>query len=249
MNIIDPYVYKGTTVLINKLGIKDEAKLDQAETNSVILATNALRRSDFQISTIFDCLEIHRRLFKSLYEWAGELRTIDIYKAEPLLDGKSIDYVFAFYLQQALTDLQKEFARIEWDELEPKAKIEKVCYFVSEFWHIHPFREGNTRTSAMMLYFLIKKAGLHVDLSFLSRNAKYFRNALALSCLYSASKTEYLFGIVADSATIKNEATGKYETIEGKEVRKYAYTRHTLERLETVKDPFNRYKKAKSNNH
>ncbi|MBP5091134.1 MAG: Fic family protein [Bacilli bacterium] len=28
---------------------------------------------------------------------------------------------------------------------------------MSEFWHIHPFREGNTRTSAMALYFLIKK--------------------------------------------------------------------------------------------
>lgn len=116
-------------------------------------------------------------------------------------------------------------------------KLEKVCYFVSEFWHIHPFREGNTRTSAMMLYFLIKKAGLHVNLGFLSKNGKYFRNALVLSCLYSQSKSEYLLGIVADSTSIKDPLSGKYKTIQGVDVEKYAYTHHTLERLETIKKP------------
>lgn len=104
-------------------------------------------------------MEIHRRLFSALYDWAGEPRTINIYKAEPLLGGKSIDYIFASYIDTALKELQKEFANTDWGSLNPSKKIEKVCYFVSEFRHIHPFREGNTRTSAMALYFLIKKTG------------------------------------------------------------------------------------------
>ena len=66
---------------------------------------------------------------------------------------------------KALTDLQKEFAVVHWDNLEPKDKIEKICYFVSEFWHIHPFREGNTRTSAMMLYFLTNLYDKHSRVS------------------------------------------------------------------------------------
>lgn len=237
MNPQDPYVYEGTDILINKLGIKDEEMLNQAESDYAVIAITKLRKSDFSLDSIFDCLEIHRRLFEGLYDWAGQLRSIDIYKGEPLLGGKSIDYVFAFYLQQALKDLQKEYARVDWGKLDSEAKIERICYFVSELWHIHPFREGNTRTSAMMLYFLIKKAGLHINLDFLSKNGKYFRNALALSCLYDAAKREYLLGIVADSITIKSESSGKYETICGTEVEKYSYSNHTLERLETIGKP------------
>lgn len=233
----DPYVYKDTNVLINKFDIKDEKQLDQLETSYALFAIDALRISDFQINSIFDCLKIHKIIFGDIYEWAGKLRTIDIYKSEPILGGKSIDYVFASYLNEALKELDAEYIKVDWNTLTPKEKLEKVCYFVSEFWHIHPFREGNTRTSAMMLYFLIKKAGLYVNIDFLSKNGKYFRNALALSCLYSSSKTEYLLGIVADSATIKNETSGKYETIEGMEVNKYSYTSHTMERLETIKKP------------
>lgn len=233
----DPYVYEGTDVLINKLNIRVAAKLEKAETDFATLAIKKLQSSDFEINSIADCLEIHKRLFERLYEWAGQLRTIDIFKGEPLLNGKSIDYVFATYLKEALRELDKEFKNVIWEKLDPKTKVEKVCYFVSEFWHIHPFREGNTRTSAMMLYFLIKKAGLHVNIDFLSRNGKYFRNALALSCLYSSSKKEYLLGIVADSASLKNEVSGKYETIEGVEVKKYSYTHHTMEKLETIKKP------------
>ncbi len=233
----DPYVYEGTDVLINKLNIRDAKELDVAETEYALFAIDELKNSSFQIENIFDCLKIHDALFGELYEWAGQPRTIDIFKGESLLDGRSIDYVFASYINQALLDLQKEFEAVEWQNLVATEKIEKICYFVSEFWHIHPFREGNTRTSAMMLYFLIKKAGLHVNIDFLSKNGKYFRNALALSCLYSASKKEYLLGIVSDSITVKNVSSKKYETIEGMEVRKYSYTNHTMKKLKTIEKP------------
>lgn len=233
----DPYVYEGTDVLINKLGIKDGKALEQAETAYLLLAVDDMKKSGLKIESISDCLEIHKRLFGDLYEWAGKPRTIDVYKGESLLSGKSVDYVFASYIEQALSDLQKEFETIKWDCLGSKEKIEKICYFVSEFWHIHPFREGNTRTSAMMLYFLIKKAGLHVNIDFLSKNGKYFRNALVLSCLYSSSKPEYLFGIVSDSTSLKNVSSKKYETIDGFEIKKYSYTNHTLEKLKTIKKP------------
>ena len=239
----DPYVYEGTNVLINKLDLKDEKLLDQIETAYAMFAIDGLKSSNFRFGGIFDCLEIHRQLFSDLYDWAGKLRTIDIFKSEPILKGKSVDYVFASYLKQALNELQKEFEKTDWDLLSPKAKLEKVCYFVSEFWHIHPFREGNTRTAAMMLYFLIKKVGLHVNIDFLSRNGKYFRNALVLSCLYSASKPDYLLGIVADSTSVKNEISGKYESIDGLEIDKYAYSYHTIERMETIQKPSDRSKK------
>lgn len=233
----DPYVYEGTNVLINKLNIKDDKELDAAESDYAILNIDSLKNSGFQIKTIFDCLSIHKYIFGDLYEWAGEPRTIDIFKGESILDGYSIDYAFASYIKHALSDLNKEYLSVNWNELDVETKIKKICYFVSEFWHIHPFREGNTRTSAMMLYFLIKKAGLHVNIEFLSKNGKYFRNALVLNCLYSNSKSEYITGIVTDAVTLKNVSSKKYETIDGFEVNKYSYTNHTVEKLKTIKKP------------
>lgn len=233
----DPYLNSETGILKNRLGIKDQKSLDNAETAFASIAMNNLRETGFEIATIRDCLLIHQKLFDKVYDWAGQPRTIDIYKGESILDGKSIDYVFASYINQALEDLEKEFKVVKWEKLNPGEKIDKICYFVSEFWHIHPFREGNTRTAAMMLYFLIKKAGLHVNINFLSRNGKYFRNALVLSCLYTASKPEYLKDIVRDSVTFKNVSDNKYKTIEGIEFDKYSYVNHTIDKLKTIEKP------------
>lgn len=233
----DPYVYEGTNILKNKFNIKDEKELDELESAYAGLAIVSLKRSDFKINSIHDVLKIHNKLFSKVYDWAGKPRTIDIFKRESILGDKSIDYVFASYIDTALDELNNEFKVIDWNKLNPKEKIDKICYFVSEFWHIHPFREGNTRTTAMMLYFLIRKAGLHINTDFLLKNGYYFRNALALSCLYSSSKPEYLLGIVKDSVTLKNIDENKYQTIEGIDVSKYAYQNHTVEKLKTIKKP------------
>lgn len=233
----DPYVYEGTNVLKNKLNIRDEKQLEKYESDTAGLAMVNLKKSDFKISSIFDCLEIHKKIFCNIYEWAGQPRKIDIYKAESLLGGSSIDYVFGFYINQALTELQQEYEKVDFSKFDAKEKIIKICYFVSEFWHIHPFREGNTRTSSMMLYFLLRQNSLHANTDVLGKNSKYFRNALALSSLYSSSKPEYLLGMVEDCVTVKNTTSKKYETINGLEVEKYAYTNHTTEKMKTIKKP------------
>ena len=71
----------------------------------------------------------------------------------------------------------------------------------------------------------------------MSKNGKYFRNALVLSSLYSNSKPEYLLGIVTDCVTLKNVSDDKYETINGFEVNKYSYTNHTVDKIKTITKP------------
>lgn len=233
----DPYVYEDTDVLKNKFNIKDENVLDKAEADFFQIAANKLRYSNFQINSVFDALTIHKQLFSNLYEWAGCPRTINIFKRESLLDGKSIDYVLASYIPQALKELDEEYQITNWEELNVKDKIERICYFVTEFWHIHPFREGNTRTAAMFVYLLAKTVGLHIKVDFLSKNGRYFRSALVLNSLYDDSKPQYILGIVKDGITVKNESSKKYETIEGVEVDKYSYTNHTVDKIKTIKKP------------
>ena len=73
--------YEGTTCLINKLGIRDEALLAQTESTYTLARASYLELhplvGDFDLAHY---QSIHRFLFSDLYEWAGELRQVDLSK-------------------------------------------------------------------------------------------------------------------------------------------------------------------------
>ena len=232
----DPYLYPDVDVLINKDNIKDQEELDKWEQDVVPLRMIKLRKEGMTITSVFDIQKIHKYLFSPLFKWAGEFRKISMYKKEPILNGYSVDYTPYDYIEPEMDDLEKKFKSIQWEKLNHKDKIKKVAETIQELWQIHCFREGNTRTVALFLYFLLKTLGIHINVDFLGNNAKYFRNALVLASLYSSSKPEYLVGIINDSTTIKNVSSGKYETINGYEVDKYSYQNHTVEKIKTIKD-------------
>ena len=232
----DPYLYPDVDVLINKDNIKDQKKLDKLEEDIIPLKMIAIRKEGLVISSVFDIKKIHKFLFSSIFDWAGEFRKITMYKREPILNGYSVDYTPWDYIEKEMDDLEKKFVAIDWKGLDGKEKIEMVASVIQELWQIHCFREGNTRSVALFLYFLLKTIGVHINIDFLGKNAKYFRNALVLASLYSASKPEYLFGIIADCTTIKNISTNKYETIDGYEVDRYSYQNHTTEVIKTIKN-------------
>ena len=236
MNNRDPYLYPDVDVLKNKKNIKSQAQLDELEQDIVPLRIMMLRKQDLKIESVFDIQQIHKYLFESIFEWAGSFRKITMYKREPILNGYSVDYTPCDYIEPEMDELEKKYKSINWEKLKLEEKIKKVSEIVQELWQIHCFREGNTRTVALFLYFLLKTLGIHINVEFLGENAKYFRNALVLASLYSSSKPEYLIGIIQDSTTVKNSSTGKYETINGYEVEKYSYQNHTIEKIKTVKD-------------
>ena len=74
----DPYCYPGTTVLINRLGLRAQARLDAFEAEittqraSEPLPTGRLSYTHY--------LAIHRHLFQDVYSWAGKIRTVRIAK-------------------------------------------------------------------------------------------------------------------------------------------------------------------------
>jgi len=73
--------YTDTTILINKLDIKDEALLNEVEA-TLVSAKTAIWENE-PLSNTFDFVHykvIHRFLFEDLYEWAGQIRTVDISK-------------------------------------------------------------------------------------------------------------------------------------------------------------------------
>ena len=195
----------------------------------------ALRKKGFDIVSVFDIKKIHAFLFEPVFDWAGEIRTVTIYKSEPILEGASVDYTPAGYITKELMDLETQFLKIDWNTLSDKDKVSKAADIVQTLWQIHCFREGNTRVTALFMYFLLKKIGLHVNADFISKHSKYFRNALVLASCYSRSKPQYLKGIIADSVSINDSFGSSYSTLEGYQVEKYAYSYHTIEELKTIK--------------
>lgn len=222
----DVYVYENTNVLINKLNIRDSKKLDELEGNIVSLNIAQIVSHPFVINSVLDIKKIHKKLFSDLYEWAGENRTINIYKDEPVLGGLSVNYSDYKRIDSDLIALDKRFKAIKWDELGHKETIDEIVIIISKLWRIHCFREGNTRTTTMFLNLLMKQIGLRVNAAFIDKHAKFFRNALVLASIDQYSECEHLTNILLDSVETKIVPDGKYQTIREYEVEKYEYRKH-----------------------
>ena len=78
MSADDPYVYPGTSVLRNRLNTQDPDFLDKQERALVALRMRRdIPRGAFDLTHL---RAIHRHLFQDVYDWAGELRTVEISK-------------------------------------------------------------------------------------------------------------------------------------------------------------------------
>ncbi|MDP4529003.1 Fic family protein [Alkalimonas delamerensis] len=75
----DSYCYENTSVLINLLDLTSEAELAAAEVAFTTYRLAAFK-PDFENLTFSYLCDIHRHLFQDLYEWAGQIRTVDISK-------------------------------------------------------------------------------------------------------------------------------------------------------------------------
>ena len=234
-NKLDPYLYDDCDVLVNNLNIKDNKTLDEAESVYATTAIIKLRKEGYIIEDVYSIFNIHKILFEGIYSWAGNKRTITMYKKEEILNGCSVDYTPHEYIDKEMKDLNNLYKSIKWDKLDDNTKIIQICTVVAELWRIHCFREGNTRSVAMFLYFLLKQNNMHINIDFLGTHSAYFRNALVLASLYSASKPEYLLGIVKDITSI-SKTKNKYQSIEGYDVNKYKYSYHTIDKIKTIKN-------------
>lgn len=226
----DIYVYDNTNVLINKLNIKNSQELDQVEGNMVSLLMGDIIVHPFKIESVFDIKTIHKMLFSDLYEWAGEIRKINIYKQEQVLDGLSVNYSDYKNIESDLNNLDRYFKSIKWSELKHKTIIKEVVKVISKLWRVHCFREGNTRTATVFLYLLMKQIKLKVNMDFIGKHSKYFRNALVLASIDQYSEYEHLEAILMDSISLKKTINGeeKYQTIRGYDLDKYEYNYHHI---------------------
>ena len=150
--------YPGTTVLVNKFDLRSQSELDAVE--AALVTAKAIQWEEAPLCDTFDLAHyraIHKYLFEELYDWAGQVRTINISK-------KGTQFCPAEELPRVG---EAVFARVRKEHffcgLSRERFAEELLDLYERTNELHPFREGNGRTQRVFLAQLAQNAGYRLD--------------------------------------------------------------------------------------
>jgi cell filamentation protein len=120
---------------------------------------------------------IHRFIFSDIYEWAGELRTVNI--------AKGNQFCNYLYLEDYANGVfQKLKGEKYLSKTLPGGIPKRLAYYLSEVNALHPFREGNGRTQRVFIEYLAQAAGWRIDFSDVSDKEMIEASASAFALEY-----------------------------------------------------------------
>ena len=131
-------------ILENKLNITDQAELARAEEKISKARAKKMFETGY-LDTLepgtFETLKmIHKYLFEEMYEFAGQLRKVNIAKG-------NFRFTPLTYLEEAIKNIEKM----------PQSTYEEIIEKYVEMNIAHPFREGNGRSTRIWLDLILKK--------------------------------------------------------------------------------------------
>lgn len=161
---------------INNIKIKKEKECDLVS----LRIANLLEDNSFGFSPI-TLKNIHKYLFKDIYDFAGSYRDYNITKKEDILNGDTVKYVNYQDIESYFDYDFKEEKEFDYSKLNKNELIEHISKFTSSIWQVHPFGEGNTRTTAVFIEKYLINMGFIVNNDMFKDKSVYFRNALVRS--------------------------------------------------------------------
>ena len=161
---------------------------DKEEADKVSGNISKLLQTDAFTYSVAGFAAIHRAIFEGVYKLAGQFREYDISKKEWVLEGDSVVYAHWQDIRMTLQyDLDQE-RQFVYAGLEKNKMVEHVTRFVAGLWEIHPFGEGNTRTTAIFAIKYLRSLGFTVNNDLFEQHSWYFRNALVRANYKNAVK-------------------------------------------------------------
>lgn len=174
--------------------IRSSDDKDSEEADKVsIRITEILSEKSFSF-TPKQLLSIHEKLFSDVFYSvkAGEFRTYNITKKEWALDGDTVFYANADLIADTLKyDFENEKS-FDYSTLSKEDTIKHITRFVANIWQIHPFGEGNTRTTAVFTIKYLRTLGFEVNNESFDKHSWYFRNALVRANYTNIKKSIYM---------------------------------------------------------
>lgn len=188
------YCYEGTNTLVNKLDIKDSKLLEEYEKTTVALKLLSLEKQgisgDFDINHFSN---IHRFLFDEIYLFAGLFRTENIAK-------DNFRFAEWEYIESELNKLLDNLKSENYlQNLDKQTLAERLAYYTAELNVLHPFREGNGRTTREFIRQLALKNNYY--LNFNSVSSTELLNASIKSVIDTTDLANIIFKCLED---IKN---------------------------------------------
>jgi fido (protein-threonine AMPylation protein) len=104
---------------------------------------------------------IHQRLFQDVYEWAGQLRTVDMRKgndpaAEFFMPVSRLQFGAGYAFQELAED---NYLR----GLDKDRFVSRLAHHYDQVNYLHPFREGNGRSQRILWTQVAREAGYELD--------------------------------------------------------------------------------------
>ena len=158
------YTYPGSHVLKNKAELRDLAELQRFERGATAIRIQELRENPVKGNYDLVHLQaIHRQVFKDVYEWAGEVRTVDIAKGPA---GDRTLFTFKEDIPAKAAEVAATIKEAGYLRGTDKAQFaDKMAEVYAGLNEMHPFREGNGRATREFLGQLAKESGYHLDYS------------------------------------------------------------------------------------
>jgi cell filamentation protein len=153
----DPYCWNGLDILRNKIGIRDQIRLQLVEADLVrARAIAGLPSGRYSLTHYRAC---HRWLFGDVYGWAGQYRRVRLAKGESV-------FCFPEHIDSQMRALFGALRAGQYlGQTRRKAFVKRAAWFWSEINAIHPFREGNGRTQTLFLANVALAGGWYLDLT------------------------------------------------------------------------------------
>lgn len=164
------------SVLKNKLGITDPLEMFEVESDLLNLLYMHVFGHNLDINSISfkQVQEWHRNWLGAVYEWAGEMRTVDMTKDD-------FRFASAKFLEKQIIPLEDNYlsqypnlANYEFEEL-----VRFLARFHVELILMHPFREGNGRLSRFLNDVFVTSAGYKpLDYKLWHNNKEFYFKAI-----------------------------------------------------------------------
>ena len=150
-------IYMVGDVFKNKLNIQSSEKLEIAERELSALRAESLLLQPLPQQFDLSYLQlIHQTLFGDVYDWAGEIRRIDISKGHTRFAN------FAFIESENQKFLDKLNKENNLQDLDKQIFSERAAYYLGELNVLHPFRDGNGRTLRFFITQLARQNGSQI---------------------------------------------------------------------------------------
>lgn len=176
---------------VNNYDDDDEEEADEVSTAIYEILSDGAFRFDYLTYKNY-----HKRLFKNLNKEKynpGEFRSYNFTKNEPILNDDTVDYQSYDLIEETLKYDFFEEKDVDYINMNQEQLIDRISEFTSRIWQVHPFMEGNTRTTAVFIQKYLLSMGFKVNNDLFKDYALYFRNALV-----RANYTNYVKGIKSD---------------------------------------------------